>query len=266
MAKTYKDQADNRLYETFRDQHGRFWGANIEISTGDPCDVLKPQFLAPIQPEWAKGIFTPPEDVVGMVPRAQRARLGYSVAIDYVKWLEKHEARQLDYDKKIADFARGMNKEMTSAEVGALIANPTQDLLRHVGRPPFPPREFILAMAANNKWALGQFNGVPPKAVTLLESLRPILAAAKARGAADLGLDPFEDEDGGQRENDDDEIATPKFVDPLGNLDDVASGGAGDLEEQFDGSALGNQSGRPIPVAPKGGKKDSKPKAGAGAK
>lgn len=254
MAKTYEDQADKRIYETFRDQHGRFWGANIEIKTGDPCEVLKPQFTSPIEPAWAKGIFIPPEDVVEMVPRNERAKRGYSVSINYRKWLEKWDLRQIDYEKKLFDFARGMNKNASPDVIAQIVANPTQDLARHVGRPPFPPREFIVAMAANNKWALGQFNGIPAKALPILNAIQPILAAAKDR-IGKLGEDPFADDEDELDLTGESENGAPAVVDPLGDFNEVVAGVAEEqLERQFDPSASGNQQGRPVPVGVGAGK------------
>jgi hypothetical protein len=248
VAKTYKDQADNRMYETFRDQHGRFWGANIEINTGDPCEVLRPQFLAPITPEWARGILTPPEDVVEMVPRSRRAQLGYSVFVNYQKWLIKWDTRYLEREKKLSDYARGMRKDATAAVIAELLQNPTQDLLREVGRPPFPPRKLIEAMAANNQWALGKFNGINAKIQAILDEIQPVLAAAKERVGKFTGEDPLADDDDGTLNlTGEGDNGAPALVDPLGDLDDVVVAGvaASDLEEQYNPAPTAR---RPEPV------------------
>ncbi len=235
MTQKVKSQADKRRYETFRDQHGRFWGANIEIETGDPCEVLSPQgWTAPSEPSWAKGLFMPPEDVVKMVPRAERAKKGYQVFVNYSLWLEKWDTRDIDYHKKMADYARGMNKT-GAVNIAGLLKNPTPDLLRQVGQPPFPPREFIQAMSANNKWVLGQSTAIPnsPKLHALLELIRPQITLKRER--AQLGVDPFEDgtEDEGELVG-----ALSVAADPFA---EVVADHAADLEEQYDHTASGGK-------------------------
>src|SRR5262245_27396887 len=122
--------------ESFRDQHGRIYFANVELTTGDPCEALHPDgWRAPINPEWAKRLLVPPTDdleVVKLVPRQLRARKGYSVEINYGRWLEKWDEAHERLQKKILDFAKGMTKG--SGQWLALVENPPPELLKLVGR------------------------------------------------------------------------------------------------------------------------------------
>lgn len=222
----------SRRYETFVDQHRRFYGANVDITTGDPCEVIVAKgWIAPIEPVWARRLFMPPMDdtsIVTMVDRAHRAEKGYQIFIDYAKWLEKWDDRAQDFQKKMVDYARGIASKGDTT-IAELLANPTVALLREVGRGPMPPREFIEAMAANNKWALGQSNAIPKKALALLDTLKPLIVAGGRRGGPVGQVDPFEDED----DNDSAPITLANVAaDPF--EDDLD-----ELEEQFDPQATG---------------------------
>lgn len=245
-----KGQEENRRYEEFADKHGRLYGANVEITTGDPCEVLKPcGWTAPLLP-WAKGFLIPPEDpqILKMVPRRERARRGYSIEIDYKVWLEKWDASMERWQKRLRDYALAMTKGQSQVTAFELMQNPTNELLVEVGPKPFPPREFIVAAAAGNRWALGLAEEIPLKARPILDAIAPAFALRARRPVSDNFEDPFA-EDGAEYVDDDEDELEPdlKLADPL-------SEEVEDLEDQFDPEATG---GKRVPVGAGAGK--SKP-------
>lgn len=245
-----KSQHENRRYETFRDKFGRFYGANVELSTGDPCEVLMPQGWRTPTPVWAKPLLLPPLDdreICRMVPRHLRAQKGYELEIDFARWLMKWDAANERHLKKIADYARGMAAK-GGQSIAQLVENPTPELLFQVGPGPMPPREFIVAMAAGNQWALMRSDRVPAKAQAILDRIKPVVM--KRTEATRLDIDPFaEDSDeleaqrahlAGQLE---DAVRDP--------LEDDEDDRLEELEEQYDPKETG---GRRVPVGAGAGK------------
>lgn len=223
----FDGQDKKRAWEEFTDKHGRLYGANIEIKTGMPCEVLRPvAWKAPTTPDWVAGILVPPCDdyeIVKVVPRALRARRGYQIEINYVRWLQKWDEAEEALLKKIHDFAKGMTK--SSGLMLELINNPPPELLKLVGTGPRRiPRQFIEAAAAGNQWALGLSDKVPAKAEAVLAMLKP-LTEAKRRLAV-IGVDPFADEDEDEQQP---AALADAVIDPFGEeeerADPTASGG-----------------------------------------
>lgn len=224
-----KGQEASRRYEEFRDQHGRIWGANVEIKTGDPCEVLTPVgWQAPTAPSWFAGKLTPPPDHVKMVPSKYRARKGYQVEVDYVGWIEAVDKRTEEHQQKLADIAQGMAK---GGDVLALIENPSPALLQFVGPAPFPPRAFIQAAQAGNAWATGDEDAVVPhKATPILSELQPVVMAKRHRSSGTF--DPLAEDGEEETRAFAGAIATVS-TDPL---DDLL-----DLEEHYDPNASGGK-------------------------
>jgi hypothetical protein len=228
-----KGQEEGRRLEQFTDKFGRVYEANIEISTGDPCENLRPVgWTAPAGPEWCRGMLIPPLDdreVVRMVPRLQRARKGYQVEIDFARWLQKWDDADEAFQKKLADFAHGMAKGSTM--VLQLIENPPAELRKIIGNGPRnTPRAFIQAAAAGNKWAIGETETVPPKAQLLLDEIQPLITGKRNRTS--IGFDPLADDDADEPGAG---VAVGMMADPLdGELEGLL-----DIEEQFDPKATG---------------------------
>ena len=192
----FDGQEKKRRYEEFRDKHGRIYGANVEIKTGDPCEVLRAVgWKAPMAPDWASGLLMPPMDdfeIVHMVPVRLRARAGFQVEINYVRWLQKWDDAFEAYQKKLHDFAKGMAKG--TATLVELVNNPPPELLRIIGRGPLGiPRVFIEAAAAGNPWALGLSDKIPSKAEAILAELKPVVTGKRKPHI--IGVDPFADDD-----------------------------------------------------------------------
>jgi hypothetical protein len=210
-----KGQQDKRRYEFFIDQHGREYGANIEIDTGDPCETLKAHgWTAPAAPHWAKGILMPPENCLKLVPAKQRARRGYQIEVDYDKWLVMWDEAKERYDAKVHDFARGMTNG--TSNIIELVNDPPPVLREIVGPPPSPPRAFIEAARAGNAWALGQSGAVPAKAEAILRELQPIVSKQRVAASHDpLAGDEMEDEAPAL-------AGMAAFLDPMGDAVDEA--------------------------------------------
>ena len=220
----FDGQEKQRRYEEFRDQHGRIYGANVEIKTGDPCETLRAiGWRAPSAPDWAKGILMPPVDdheIVRMVPARIRARKGYQVEINYVRWLQKWDDALEAYQRKLHDFAKGMTKG--SGQMLELIKDPPAELMKLVGRGPLGiPRVFIEAAAAGNPWALGQSDVVPPKAEAVLADLKPIITGKRKPHI--IGFDPLADDDADAPVN---EFIQDQVLDPFGDVEEQADPGA----------------------------------------
>ena len=143
MAKGKADQSLERRYQRWKDQHGRRWGGNIEISTGHPVGQLEPQFTAPLLPP-AK----------------------------YVRFDDENHGLVIEYDPWIADLTRAKREYVEKGrrygfeKYGGLF-DPnkpfTEEVLLHVGPPPLPV-EPVLAAKQGNRWVLGMLgpNGEVP--------------------------------------------------------------------------------------------------------
>lgn len=245
-----RGQEEDREYREFVDQHGRLYHTQIEKKTGDPCQALRPvNWSAPVGPEWFRNMLLPPEDleIMTMVPKKLRARRRYDIHIDYDRWLAKFDTREEEHQQKIEDFARGMSKQ---ANVIEILKNPPAELLKAAGFGPFPPREFIVACAAGNDWALGKTDVVPKKAQALLDMLAPRFAIRRTDRRTRNLIDPFAEDDDFVE---DDDMApgrrAPQVADPFERDEDddeddrslTSAIVAEELEQQFDPEDLGGR-------------------------
>lgn len=244
-----KGQENQRYTEIMVDQFRREYVANCDKETGDPIDLTPYNWKAPISPEWLRGMLTPPiddHDVMKIVPRSERNRKGYQIFIDHESWIAKNHALMEHWRTRFEEIARTGFKGQQLLDV---LKDPPVELLRYMGAPPFPPVEFIQAMAAGNEWALGLSEVIPPKAMALIDSIKPAVISIRGvapRSSATIVADPFSD---GfvEVDEDDDERA------PIPELDPFAAGGASldpeferrlDIEDQFDPH---NEGGKRIP-------------------
>lgn len=160
-----RNQAEERRYSTFTDQHGRKWGAVVDKSTGQPVGVIEPKFEAPFMPHQSFFVFDPNEP---------------TFVIDYDAMIESRRARLKEWEDAGYTFAL--------AEYGdkavEVMANPTPALLRYVGPKP-DPHEIPEAAKAGNKWVLGFHPTMPSWAEKYLPTLRPSLP--------DTSLDAYPD-------------------------------------------------------------------------
>lgn len=214
-----KGQEDSRRPETFRDKHGREYFANVEKSTGMPCEVLQCRFKAPVNPDWARKMLLPPvddHDVVKMVSPLMRARKGYDVEIDYDAWLAKHDKRADAWQQKLYEGAKSMAKGKDAHQIAT---DPPPVLMSELGAPPLPPRVFIEAMKAGNKWALGLDENVPKKAAALLQEVETWVVKRRRVQLGNAIADPLADDE--ETENVVNEAGFDATVDPFGDIEEV---------------------------------------------
>lgn len=134
MAKV-ADQATQRRYQKFRDQHARPWGANVEIRNGHPTGAWDMMFRAPLVPD-AKYL------------EFDETNPG-RITINYPRWIDDlQEARKAYVDK---------GRRYGFTKYGALF-DPnkpfTEEVLLHIGPPP-QPVEPVQWAAKGNRWVLG---------------------------------------------------------------------------------------------------------------
>lgn len=233
----FDGQEKQRRREQFADKHQRLYEGDIEIKTGYPIMLQPAGWTAPMAPDWYRRSLVPPmddRDIVKMVPPMHRARRGYAVEIDYVRWLQKWDEAEEAFLKKIADYAHGMTKG--DARMVDWVNNPPAELMKIAGSGPRRiPRAFIEAAAGGNRWALGLTEKIPAKAEALLAELKPLALRKQHRNI--IGFDPLADDET------DDELtpAAAKLHDPMADeLENLL-----DLEEQHDPKATGGQKVKP---------------------
>lgn len=219
MSPKLKGQENQRRPEIWVDQHKRQYFVNLDILSGDPIDINRKGWRAPVNPVWAKGLFMPPlgdSEIVKLMPQRERHLKGYQLFIDYDVWLQKIDKAESTRRSRIASIAA----DLSGGNALKLVANPTRDLEAYVGPPPFPPREIVEAMRAGNKWALGFSDQIPAKAVKIMDEIKLRVMASKAvrLDEDDQVRDPFADE---MLVNPPDSLSTdPSAVDPLGEDED----------------------------------------------
>ena len=154
--------ADKVRTGIFRDQHGRPYSTQVDKETGDPAAPLTPtNWRAPFPALYpAPKYQTFPRDSMGMM------------VIDYDRWLIDVSDAWKEYSQELQFWAR---KEYGGAAMRALEeGNPR---LRELAGPPPASVEFVRAMRAGNKWALGILKPdgsrypMPPWAADIVDTL-----------------------------------------------------------------------------------------------
>lgn len=147
MSSREADQAKARKYAFFRDQHGRRYGAPIEISTGDPCGPLEPQFVAPLVPS---------PDFMRLVANEDGRS---SIFIDYDGWIGEVRNRVGSWQREVrkAMIARHRENYHPDMKIDADVYD-----LPTTGPEPSISAKWnggtvqpLVAAKAGNKWVLG---------------------------------------------------------------------------------------------------------------
>ena len=136
-------QAKERRYQRMIDQHGRRWGADVEIKSGYPTGLIRPEFSAPFLPD-QKYLTMNPEDM-------------QDLQIDYERMLRDRREAHETYRREIARVCnvRGWDVPEDGAEL------PFQ-VTEIVGPPP-EPVEPVLAAMQGNSYVLGLTTRVDPR-------------------------------------------------------------------------------------------------------
>lgn len=141
-------QASQRSYRVFRDQHGRKWGADIEVKTQAPCGPLSPRFSAPL---------IPPQKYLKITDVAAA-----EITIDYDQWLADEDTARAEWQERLRQQAYRLYHD----KAAEAIENPPAELLALVGRPPEPRERILAARDGKGKpgydWLLG-FSDERPK-------------------------------------------------------------------------------------------------------
>jgi hypothetical protein len=175
-----KGQPANRRYQRFRDQHGRKWGAVIELKTGDPVGSPEPiGWTAPWMPD--------PKYVTVKLDDDGSVETGM-LAIDYERALKDAKKEQDDHQERLEFFAGAIYSE----RAGAVLAEKARpaELMRYFRGSRPKPIEPIFAAMNGDRWLLGFEKGDPPEYLRDWFSLKSQRVAVGAGGELELDLDP----------------------------------------------------------------------------
>lgn len=179
-----KSQADRRRPAILRDQHGRRWTTQIDTETMDPCIPMTPTgWSAPLP------TLVPAQKYL----RTSPAEFGV-VMIDYDQWLIDLAESSREYRDHLLQVAQ---KHFGAAAVRAI--EERDDKLRQLAGPGPAAVEYVRAMKAGNKWALGLLRKdgerypCPPWAEPMLDTLRVQETYDGSNVDLSVGADEFPD-------------------------------------------------------------------------
>lgn len=133
-----RQQHERRQSSLWTDQHGREWHCEIDISSQRPVSIPTPT-----------GGFKPPIATPEKYLKPHPKSFGRFV-IDYAQWKMDLMERESERTRTLIGLAEAMFGEKAPSALEA----PPPSLLNKVGAGPLPI-EFVMAMEAGNKWALG---------------------------------------------------------------------------------------------------------------
>lgn len=141
-------QASFREYMEFTDQHGRTWGAPIEVRSRHACGPYEPQFELP------HPIFMPPQRFINPHPSSYGR-----VVIDYEGWMSQVEELWADHSNFMIRLALEMYPDQDTHKV---LEDPPKALLHQLGGTPQIRKEVVMALMAGDPWALGEDGAEEP--------------------------------------------------------------------------------------------------------
>jgi hypothetical protein len=141
-------QTNSRRYAHFIDQHGRRWGAVIEIRTGHAVGAFEPDdFRAPV---------LPPNRHIHHV-----ANDPVAIRIDYEGWVAESRRARLEYERRVREVATRLSAQ---GQVERMLAERPPELLDIVGSEPDVVDPLVIQAAkAGNPWVI-RFEGDMPSA------------------------------------------------------------------------------------------------------
>jgi len=179
-----KGQEDWRRPATLRDQHDRPWATQINKETMHPCIAMTPAGwrspLAALTP--AQKYLTVPQHEFG------------KVFVDYDQWIIDWSDAAREYQNHLLQVAR---KEFGAAAMQRIEERDPK--LRLLAGPGPAAVDFVRAMKAGNKWALGipRADGtpypMPAWAASIVDTLKPIETYDGSDIELDAGIDQFPD-------------------------------------------------------------------------
>ena len=174
-----RDQQEERTYQRYLDQHGREWGAVIELAktSNEPVGPIDPQFKAP---------WLPDQKYLKTNSKKHHGRLH----IDYERMAADRRQALDAFDKTMFEAATLMYGDQAAAHV----ENPTPALLLAVGQPPQPVGPVLLAQRGD-PWILGLTTELPawataPNRPAWVDALVAPKPKAQRKAEADGELPP----------------------------------------------------------------------------
>jgi hypothetical protein len=148
--KNQKGQPAARRFQMFWDQHGRKYGANIEIKTGDPtAGIERIGWSAPLLCEQKYLEVTKDSDGTTIPGR---------LTVNYEAWIRDVAQQRQDHLERLGFFAQALYGE----KAGAAIKQPTPELRRLLKSDPAPVEPIYAAMKGD-PWILGLEDDDPPE-------------------------------------------------------------------------------------------------------
>ena len=140
------DQAKQRRYVRLEDQFGRWWGAQVEKSTGDPCSEVSP-FGGWSDPLKTPNIYLrPPHHEDGTTVSGK-------INVDFDRWMDSIRGSEEDWNVAIQAAGKETYKITTRAE---RLEWPNDPILQAIAGPrPLPTLETLMKARDGDKRLLG---------------------------------------------------------------------------------------------------------------
>jgi len=175
-AESPTSQPGQRRYARFRDQHGRVWGATIEVRSNGRVGDARPEFDAPIYPP-DKYIKAHPDDP-------------FAILIDYDEWESDSRRATKEYEETVREWAVKLG---LSGQIHDAITNPPPEIRDLAGPPPTVTDPVVIQAArAGNSWVLKGEGPKPAAAEPYFPEPIKKVAEQTASPSAPM-LDPFSD-------------------------------------------------------------------------
>lgn len=136
-------QRNQRDYGFYTDQHGREWGAPIELKTGAACGPYEPI-------EWKiTPPLMPPQKYLRRSPDRRRPT---ELHIDYRAWIQDERTERVAWERNVRIASQKLHGDKYDEAMA--LRNPSRDVLELVGPPP-RAIEPIRAAMQGNPYVLG---------------------------------------------------------------------------------------------------------------
>lgn len=148
-------QAKQRRYQHYQDQHGRQWGANIDIRNGHPVSQMEAKFVAPWYPE---------QQAVKILPDS--AGMPWRVEVRYDDMIAQLTRAHTSYLDRMHTIGLELHGQAYDPE------HPTVLLRQRVGAPPKAVAPYAMARDGNAfLLGLAPFDETDPSHVAAAEAI-----------------------------------------------------------------------------------------------
>ena len=140
------NQMNQRRYARLEDQFGRWWGAQIEKSTGDPCAEVSPVG------GWNDPLNTP-QRYLRPPQHEDGTTISGKIEVDFDRWMDSIRGSEDDWNQTIQVAGKETYKITTVAERRQWAEDP---VLKAIAGPrPFPTMEMLVAARNGDRNLLG---------------------------------------------------------------------------------------------------------------